>query len=210
MTRLFNQLSGIAPRSRFKRLLVAPRTVRSGLVEQIQAETERHEQSGTGHIAFKVNSIVDEQIIDALYAAAQAGVRVDIWVRGICALRPGVPGLSETISVRSTLGRFLEHSRIFWFGGDGDPQVFLGSADMMHRNLDRRVEALIRITDPAHLADLGALLERGASDAFSRWELSGDGRWTRHHRGPEGETLTDIQTALIDMHLKRRRKARRR
>ena len=210
MTRLFNQLSGIAPRSRFKRLLVAPRTVRSGLVEQIQAETERHEQSGTGHIAFKVNSIVDEQIIDALYAAAQAGVRVDIWVRGICALRPGVPGLSETISVRSTLGRFLEHSRIFWFGGDGDPQVFLGSADMMHRNLDRRVEALIRITDPAHLADLGSLLERGASDAFSRWELRGDGRWTRHHRGPEGETLTDIQTALIDMHLKRRRKARRR
>jgi len=210
MTRLFNQLSGIAPRSRFKRLLVAPRTVRSGLVEQIQAETERHEQSGAGHIAFKVNSIVDEQIIDALYAAAQAGVRVDIWVRGICALRPGVPGLSETISVRSTLGRFLEHSRIFWFGGDGDPQVYLGSADMMHRNLDRRVEALVRITDPAHLADLGALLERGASDAFARWELSGDGRWTRHHRGPEGETLTDIQTALIDMHLKRRRKARRR
>ena len=210
MTRLFNQLSGIAPRSRFKRLLVAPRTVRSGLVEQIQAETARHEQSGTGHIAFKVNSIVDEQIIDALYAAAQAGVRVDIWVRGICALKPGVPGLSETISVRSTLGRFLEHSRIFWFGGDGDPLVYLGSADMMHRNLDRRVEALVRITDPAHLADLGALLERGASDAVSRWELSGDGAWTRHHRGPEGEPLADIQTALIDMHLKRRRKARRR
>ncbi len=210
MTRLFNQLSGIAPRSRFKRLLVAPRTVRSGLLEQIDNEIARHQKSGKGRIMFKVNSIVDEQIIDALYLASQAGVRIDIWVRGICALRPGVEGLSETISVRSTLGRFLEHSRVFWFGGDEDPQVFIGSADMMHRNLDRRVEALVRITDPAHLADIQALLERGASDSYSRWELSGDGRWTRHHRGPDGERLTDIQAALIEMHIKRRRKARRR
>ncbi len=210
MTRLFNQLSGIAPRSRFKRLLVAPRTVRSGLLEQIEAETERHEKSGDGHIVFKVNSIVDEQIIDGLYLASQAGVRVDIWVRGICALRPGVEGLSETISVRSTLGRFLEHSRVFWFGGGGDPQVFIGSADMMHRNLDRRVEALVRITDPSHIAEIRSLLEHGASDSSSRWELSGDGRWTRHHRGPDGEVLTDIQAALIETHIKRRRKARRR
>jgi len=210
MTRLFNQLSGIAPRSRFKRLLVAPRTVRTGLVEQIEAETGRHEKSGKGHIDVKVNSIVDEQVIDALYRASQAGVRVDIWVRGICALRPGVEGLSETISVRSTLGRFLEHSRVFWFGGDGDPQVFIGSADMMHRNLDRRVEALVRITDPVHVAEIGALLELGASSSSSRWELSGDGRWTRHHHGADGEPLTDIQSELIEMHLKRRRKARRR
>jgi polyphosphate kinase len=210
MTRLFNQLSGIAPRSRFKRLLVAPRTVRTGLLEQIEAETERHEKSGNGHIAFKVNSIVDEQLIDALYRASQAGVRVDVWVRGICALRPGVAGLSETISVRSTLGRFLEHSRVFSFGGGGDPQVFLGSADLMHRNLDRRVEALVRITDPAHLADLGSLLDRGSSDSSARWELSGDGRWTRHHRGADGKPLSDIQSALIEMHLRRRRKARRR
>ncbi|MDQ6714592.1 MAG: polyphosphate kinase, partial [Actinomycetota bacterium] len=210
MTRLFNQLSGIAPRSRFKRLLVAPRTVRSGLLEQIEAETERHEKSGDGHIVLKVNSIVDEQIIDGLYLASQAGVRVDIWVRGICALRPGVEGLSETISVRSTLGRFLEHSRVFWFGSGGDPQVFIGSADMMHRNLDRRVEALVRITDPSHIAEIRSLLEHGASDSSSRWELSGDGRWTRHHRGPDGEVLTDIQAALIETHIKRRRKARRR
>lgn len=210
MTRLFNQLSGIAPRSRFKRLLVAPRTVRSGLIEQIEAETERHQQTGNGRIAFKVNSIVDEQIIDALYRASQAGVPVDVWVRGICALRPGVPGLSETITVRSTLGRFLEHSRIFWFDGDGEPQVFIGSADMMHRNLDRRVEALVRLTDPGHIAELHALLGRGTSSHYARWELSGDGRWTRHHRGPDGEPLIDIQTALIEQHLKRRRKARRR
>ncbi len=210
MTRLFNQLSGIAPRSRFKRLLVAPRTVRSGLVEQIEAETDRHLASGRGRIVFKLNSIVDEQIIDALYRASQAGVRVDIWARGICTLRPGVPGLSETITVRSTLGRFLEHSRVFWFDGGGEPQVYLGSADMMHRNLDRRVEALVRVTDPNHIADLRGLLVRGSSDHYSRWELSGDGRWTRHHRTSDGEPLIDVQTALIDMHLKRRRKARRR
>ncbi|MEO7235601.1 MAG: RNA degradosome polyphosphate kinase [Lapillicoccus sp.] len=210
LTRLFNQLSGIAPRSRFKRLLVAPRTVRSGLLEQIESEIERHEKSGKGRIVFKVNSIVDEQIIDALYRASQLGVKVDIWVRAICALRPGIPGVSDTITVRSSLGRFLEHSRIFWFGGDGDPVVFIGSADMMHRNLDRRVEALLRITDPAHVADITSLLDKGTSPTTSRWELSSDGRWTRHHRGADGEPLTDVQTALIDMHLKRRRKARRR
>ncbi|MEO8829083.1 RNA degradosome polyphosphate kinase [Lapillicoccus sp.] len=210
LTRLFNQLSGIAPRSRFKRLLVAPRTVRTGLLEQIEAETLRHEQSGKGRIVFKVNSIVDEQIIDALYRASQSGVRVDIWARAICALRPGVDGYSENITVRSTLGRFLEHSRVFWFGGDGEPIVFIGSADMMHRNLDRRVEALLRIADPAHIADITSLLDRGTAETTSRWELSADGRWTRHYRSDDGEPLVDVQSALIETHLKRRRKARRR
>ena len=210
LTRLFNQLSGIAPRSRFKRLLVAPRTVRSGLMEQIEAEAERHERSGGGHIVLKVNAIVDEEIIDALYRASQAGVRVDLWVRSICSLRPGVEGLSETVTVRSTLGRFLEHSRIFWFGGGGDPQVYIGSADMMHRNLDRRVEALVRITDPTHLADIESLLRLGADPGSSRWELSGDGRWTRHHRAADGEPFVDVQSAMIEIHARRRRKARRR
>ena len=210
LTRLFNQLSGIAPRSRFKRLLVAPRTVRSGLVEHIEAEVERHEKSGKGHIIFKLNSIVDEQTIDALYRASQAGVRVDIWVRAICALRPGVEGMSENITVRSTLGRFLEHSRIYWFAGDGEPTVYIGSADMMHRNLDRRVEALLRVIDPQHVAEITSLLEKGISPTSSRWELSEDGRWTRHHRNAHGEPLVDVQTAMIESHLKRRRKARRR
>ena len=168
LSRLFNQLSGFAPRSRFKRLLVAPRTVRSGLIEQIEAETARQQADGSegggGYIAIKVNSIVDEALIDALYRASQAGVRVDVWVRGICALRPGVPGLSETIEVRSVLGRFLEHSRVFLFGGGGEPQAFIGSADMMHRNLDRRVEALVRITERAHVAELQSLMARGMSD----------------------------------------------
>jgi polyphosphate kinase len=210
LTRLFNQLSGIAPRSRFKRLLVAPRTVRSGLIEQIEDEVERHEKSGNGRIIFKLNSIVDEQTIDALYRASQAGVRVDIWVRAICALRPGVEGLSENISVRSTLGRFLEHSRVFWFGGDGDPIVFIGSADMMHRNLDRRVEALLRVTELQHVAEITSLLEKGTAPTTSRWDLNEDGRWTRNYRSADGEPLVDVQTAMIETHLKRRRRARRR
>jgi len=213
LSRLFNQLSGFAPRSRFKRLLVAPRTVRSGLIEQIEAETARQQADGSrggGYIAIKVNSIVDEAIIDALYRAAQAGVRIDIWVRGICALRPGVPGLSETIEVRSVLGRFLEHSRIFLFGGGGEPQAFIGSADMMHRNLDRRVEALVRITERAHVAELQSLMARGMSDEIASWRLAEDGRWVRHHLGSDGLPLEDLQSALIEMHSKRRWKARRR
>ncbi|WP_404352258.1 RNA degradosome polyphosphate kinase [Phycicoccus jejuensis] len=211
LSRLFNQLSGIAPRSKFRRLLVAPRSVRSGLVAHVHQEIE-HERAepGSGYIGLKVNSIVDEQVIDALYRASQAGVRVQLWVRGICALRPGVPGLSETIEVRSVLGRFLEHSRIFYFGGGGDPLVYIGSADMMHRNLDRRVEALVRLTDPRHVQDLRSLMERGASQRYSHWALGPDGRWTRRHLDDEGQPLEDLQTALVEMHAKRRRKARRR
>jgi polyphosphate kinase len=210
LARLFNQLSGFAPRSRFKRLLVAPRSVRSGLIERIEAEIEHAEAGRGGLVQFKLNSIVDEQVIDALYRASQAGVHVDIWVRGICALRPGVEGLSENIEVHSVLGRFLEHSRIFYFGGGGEPEVYIGSADMMHRNLDRRVEALVRITDPRHIGDLESLMAMGMSDEYSRWRLTGDGRWTRVNLAPDGEPLADLQATLIDMHTKRRRKARRR
>ncbi|MGL5852494.1 MAG: RNA degradosome polyphosphate kinase, partial [Phycicoccus sp.] len=165
---------------------------------------------GSGHIALKVNSIVDEQLIDALYRASQAGVSVQLWVRGICAVRPGVPDLSETIQVRSVLGRFLEHSRVFWFGGGGDPVVYIGSADLMHRNLDRRVEALVRLTDPRHVDDLRSLLARGMDDQYAHWWLGPDGRWTREHLADDGTPLADLQSALIEMHAKRRRKARRR
>jgi polyphosphate kinase len=210
LARLFNQLSGFAPRSRFKRLLVAPRTVRSGLIERIEAEIEHAEEGRGGLVQLKVNSIVDEQVIDALYRASQAGVHVDVWVRGICALRPGVPGLSENIEVHSVLGRFLEHSRIFLFGGGGQPEVFIGSADMMHRNLDRRVESLVSIAEDRHVEELQSLLARGMSGEYSHWRLSGDGRWTRVTHGQDGEPLADLQASLIDMHTKRRRKARRR
>ncbi|HQX88653.1 MAG TPA: RNA degradosome polyphosphate kinase, partial [Ornithinibacter sp.] len=211
LTRLFNQLSGVAPRSRFKRLLVAPRSVRSGLIDLIDAEIANEEREpGSGLIAWKVNSIVDEQLIDALYGASRAGVRVQLWVRGICALRPGIPGVSENIEVRSILGRFLEHSRIFLFGGGGETVALIGSADMMHRNLDRRVEALVHLVDPRHLADLEALMKRGMSDEYMHWKLGADGRWIRHHLDADGAPLTDLQTAMIEMHAKRRRKARRR
>ncbi len=213
LSRLFNQLSGFAPRSRFKRLLVAPRTVRSGLIEQIEAETARQvadPEGAHGYIGIKVNSIVDEAVIDALYRASRAGVQVDVWVRGICALRPGVPGLSETIQVRSILGRFLEHSRVFLFGGGGEPQAYIGSADMMHRNLDRRVEALLRITDRGHVGELQSLMARGMSDDIASWRLADDGRWVRHHLDAEGRPLRDLQSEMIELHTKRRRKARRR
>ncbi|WP_270886858.1 RNA degradosome polyphosphate kinase [Pedococcus sp. 5OH_020] len=210
LARLFNQLSGFAPRSKFKRLLVAPRSVRSGLVERIDAEIEHAKAGREALVQIKVNSIVDEQLIDALYRASRAGVHVDIWVRGICALRPGVEGLSENVEVHSILGRFLEHSRVFFFGGGGEPEVYIGSADMMHRNLDRRVEALVRLADPRHIADLQALLARGMSADFAHWRLGSDGRWTRVSLDAEGQPLADLQSALIDLHTKRRRKARRR
>ncbi|AXG14367.1 RNA degradosome polyphosphate kinase [Intrasporangium calvum] len=214
LSRLFNQLSGFAPRSRFKRLLVAPRSVRTGLIELIDAEVELHqhraEGAPPGRIAIKTNSIVDEGIIDALYRASMAGVQVDIWVRGICAIRPGVEGLSDHIRVRSVLGRFLEHSRVFWFDHGGDPQVYIGSADLMHRNLDRRVESLVRIIDPGHLAELSGLFDLAFDEKTSRWDLGADGRWVRHHVDDTGAPLTEVHAALIERHDKRRRKARRR
>ena len=210
LTRLFNQLSGIAPRSKFRRLLVAPRSVRSGLVERIEAEIEHQLAGRPGLVQMKLNSIVDENVIDALYRASMAGVHVDIWVRGICALRPGVEGLSENIEVHSILGRFLEHSRVFVFGGGGEPEVLIGSADMMHRNLDRRVEALVRLTDPRHISDIEDLMSRGMSGDYSHWRLGDDGRWTRCSVDASGEPLPDLQAALIEMHSRRRRKARRR
>ena len=214
LTRLFNQLSGYAPKSRFHRLLVAPRSVRSGLVERIDREAQAAREGRPAWIRIKVNSMVDEATIDALYRASQAGVPVDVSVRGICALRPGVPGLSETVRVRSILGRFLEHSRVFAFAADSGvtpevadvgreggerlpgPEVYIGSADLMHRNLDRRVEALVRLSDPDQVAELVGLLEESMSDETSSWHLGPDGVWTRHAHGPDGP-LRDLQSTLI-------------
>ena len=207
LTRLFNQLSGMAPRAKFKRLLVAPRSVRSGLVGLID------EQAGLGEkgiIRIKVNSIVDEQVIDALYRASRAGARIDLWVRGICAVRPGVPGLSETIRVRSVLGRFLEHSRLFAFGPRGKAAVYIGSADLMHRNLDRRVEALVPISDREQATALVDLLERGMSEEVASWHLSPTGEWERRHLAADGTPLVDIQSDLISAYASRRRRGRRR
>jgi len=197
LTRLFNELSGYAIEKKFKRLLVAPLHLRAGLLKRIQTETENAKRGLPSGIRLKLNSIVDEAIIDALYRASTAGVPVDLVVRGICSVRPGVEGLSENIRVRSILGRYLEHARIFSFHNDGEPQVFIGSADMMHRNLDRRVEALVRITSPDHLRELDELFELALSDSTSAWWLGPDGEWIRHHRAEDGTTLEDLQNVLM-------------
>ena len=197
LTRLFNELSGYAIEKKFKRLLVAPLHLRKGLLKRIATEASNARAGKPSGIRLKVNSMVDETIIDALYKASQAGVPIDIWVRGICSLRPGVEGLSETIRVRSILGRYLEHSRIFSFANDEDPQVFIGSADMMHRNLDRRVETLVRLVRPEHLTELAGLFDAAMSEETSSWWLATDGEWIRHDRDAAGKPLADLQTDLM-------------
>jgi polyphosphate kinase len=201
---LFNRLSGYSRRENYNRLLVAPRSLRDGLVARITKEIAHHRAGRPAYVRIKVNSIVDEAVIDALYRASRAGVPVDLWVRGICALRPGVPGLSENIRVRSVLGRFLEHSRIFVFGNGGDPEVWIGSADMMHRNLDRRIEALVRVTNPAHRTTINHLMELGMSDGTASWHLGPDGVWTRRNTDSEGQPLRHVQELLIDARKRRR------
>ena len=213
MTRLFNQLSGYAPKSGFPRLLVAPRTVRAGLIQRIRREEDAARAGKEAWIKIKVNSIVDEKTIDALYRASQAGVKIDIVERGICALKPGVPGLSENIRVRSILGRFLEHSRIYAFAnsdgpqiGEGPaagPEVWIGSADLMHRNLDRRVEALVRITAPEQIDELIKYVDLQMADSTTSWHMAADGTYVRHAKDEEGRPLVDSQEYLIKKHTRR-------
>jgi polyphosphate kinase len=194
---LFNHLSGYTKHRDYHTLLVAPETLRSGLLEKITHEATQAVAGRPSGITLKLNSIVDEQIIDALYDASAAGVSVDLVVRGMCCLRPGVPGLSENIRVRSILGRFLEHSRIFRFCNGGDEQVWIGSADAMHRNLDRRVEALVEVCDPEVRAELQRLLALATDPATSAWELEPDGSWVRHKTSADGEPLRDYQYTLL-------------
>ena len=198
LTRLFNELSGYAIEKKFKRLLVAPRYLRKGLIEAIENEALNAQQGRPAAIRIKINSMVDEEIIDALYRASNAGVPVDIWVRGICALRPGVPGFSENIRVRSVLGRYLEHSRVFMFANNEEPVAYIGSADMMHRNLDRRVEVLVRLSRPEHIDYLNGLFALGMSDTSNTWHLESDGVWTRRHRDTDGNELVNVHDAVMD------------
>ena len=197
LTKLFNQLSGYAPEAEFKTLLVSPNGVREGLTARIEQEIAHKQAGKDARIRIKVNSLVDEQIIDSLYKASNAGVPVEILVRGMCALKPGVPGLSENIKVRSVLGRYLEHSRIFTFAGGGDPAVFIGSADMMHRNLDRRVEALVRLSQPDHIRELNALFETAMDAKVASWYLDSAGTWTRHQNDDKGIGLVDLQDHIM-------------
>ena len=194
---LFNNLSGFSRQTDYNHLLVAPDSVRDGLVERIRTEVSNRAAGRPARIRIKANSIVDEVLIDELYGASQAGVPVDLLVRGICALRPGVPGLSENIRVRSVLGRFLEHSRVFWFENGGSPAGWIGSADLMHRNLDRRVEALVELPGEAQVAEVGRLLDLAFDDETASWWLQPSGDWERHCLDAEGAPLQDLQEILI-------------
>jgi polyphosphate kinase len=199
VTALFNHLTGYSRTGAYQRLLVAPESLRTGIVSRIDRQAERSRAGLPARIVFKTNALVDEVVIDALYRASRAGVPVDLWVRGICALRPGIPGLSDTVRVRSVLGRFLEHSRIYAFGTgeDEDSHVWIGSADMMHRNLDRRVELLVRVDDPGHHRRLRRFLDIGMDDGTSSWWLNADGYWVRHSRDENGNPLRDVQETLV-------------
>jgi len=205
LTRLFNELSGYAIEKKFKRLLVAPLHLRKGLLKHIKTETDNAKAGLPSGIRIKLNSIVDEAIIDALYRASNAGVPVDLVVRGICGIRPGVEGMSENIRVRSVLGRYLEHARIFSFVNNGDPQVYIGSADMMHRNLDRRVEALVRLVAPDQLRQIDELFELALAEDTSSWWLDETGEWTRHSRAESGEPLRDMQNVIMKRISQRKR-----
>ncbi len=174
ITELFNLLTGYSRQHRYRKLLVAPTSLRAGITQLI----EREGKAG-GRVIIKVNNLIDPEIIDALYTASRAGARIDLIVRSMCSLRPGVPGLSEHIKVRSIVGRFLEHSRIFVFGEGADAEYYLGSSDLMQRNLDRRVEAVVPVTDAKLRERLSQILEIALADDVLAWELCPDGGWTR-------------------------------
>lgn len=179
LSHLFNHLTGYSRESDYRKLVVAPMHMRKRLLAYLAAERQL---GAHGHVVMKMNSLVDPDMVDALYEASQAGVRIDLIVRGICCLRPGVPGLSENIRVRSIVGRYLEHSRVYHFAngeGPGEPTYLMGSADLMQRNLDGRVEALVPIGDPALQRRLKEVLDVNLADDTLAWELDGDGVW--HH-----------------------------
>jgi polyphosphate kinase len=196
LTDLFNSLTGYSRKDSYRNLLVAPHGVRKGIIERIEREIAATRDGAEGLIRLKANALVDEQVIDALYRASQAGVRVEVVVRGICALRPGAPGYSENIVVRSILGRFLEHSRIIHFR-DID-EFWIGSADMMHRNLDRRVEVMAEVKDPRLKSQLDEVFESAMDPATRCWELGADGHWTASPQ--EGKTVRDHQMSLMERH----------
>ena len=195
---LFNQLSGFAPQSTYNRLLVAPRTIRPGLLEKINREIENKKAGKHAFIRLKLNSLLDEEFVEALYLASMAGVEIDLVVRGICAILPGIPGVSENIRVRSVLGRFLEHSRIFHFANGGDDEIYIGSADLMERNLNRRVESLTKISRDEHKKELIKIFDLYLSSKTAAWHLLPDGKWLRVNQDPSGAPLSELQSVMID------------
>ena len=200
LNKLFNQLSGFAPQSSYNRLLVAPRSIRPELLAKINREIENKKLGKPAFIRMKLNSLLDEEFIEAFYLASIAGVEVDLVIRGICALRPGITGLSENIRVRSVLGRFLEHSRIFHFANDGNDELYIGSADLMDRNLNRRVESLVLIEDKAHKAELIKIFDQYLDPTIVSWHLLQDGNWKLINRDNDGKALQDLHAKMIKLY----------
>jgi len=200
LSRLFNELSGHSTKHDYSRLLVAPHSLRKGLLMRIKRETKNHLDGKPSWIRLKLNSLLDEEIVAAIYEAADAGVRVEIIVRGICSLQLNTQARRENIKVRSILGRFLEHSRIYYFRNDGAEEYYIGSADMMQRNLDRRVESLVRIDSEKHKERLKGILDDSMSDHYSTWKLTDDNQWSRHTVDSDGKYLVNFQDHFIDKH----------
>ena len=202
LSRLFNELSGYSTKHEYTRILVAPHSLRNSLLSKIRREIRHHQDGKPAWIRFKLNSLLDEEIIGALYEAAEFGVKIEIVVRGICALKFTSQAQRENIKVRSILGRFLEHSRIYYFKNDSAEEYFIGSADMMHRNLDRRVEALVRIENDKHKLRLKGILDDSFSDQYSTWTLQDDNSWDRTTFDLDGNRLVNFQDHFVDRHNK--------
>jgi polyphosphate kinase len=195
---LFNVLTGFAHQDEYRSIWVAPGSLRNHLLAAIDREIEAHRRTGNGRLVFKVNSLVDRASMEALYRASRAGVKIDLIVRGACCLRPGVPGWSDNIRVISLIGRFLEHSRIYYFGNGGQDEVYLGSADLMERNLDRRVEVVFPVEDRQWAEELrDEILPAYFRDATNAWELGQDGAY-RRIEPPPGETRFDVHAWLMN------------
>ena len=199
LSKIFNQLSGFVVETTFNRLLVAPRTIRSGLLEKINREIDHARNGHEAAIKFKLNSLIDEEFVSKLYEASSAGVKVDLLVRGACSVIPGITGISENVRVRSVIGRFLEHSRIYYFANKKRPDIFIGSADLMERNLDRRVEALVNIKDNSHINEINDLLHEYWREDIHFFEMNNEGSW---------HELRDNQQLLHDQLIKKMKKSR--
>lgn len=198
ITDLFNVMTGYAVRKEYRSLLVSPVSMRHGLISHIQKEVELHKKQGGGEIILKCNQLVDKKIIKELYRASMAGVRVRLIIRGICCLRPGVPGISDNITVTSIVGRFLEHARVYWFRNGGDGIMYIGSADIMPRNLDRRIEVLIPVSNGEirrHIREY--VLDRQLRDNMQSWHMCPDGTYKRVHL-KDGEEPVNAQEMLLD------------
>jgi polyphosphate kinase len=202
LTDLFNFLTGYSRQTAYRKLMVAPLTLRKGMVTLIKREIDHARQGQPAHIIAKMNSLVDPAMIGLLYEASQAGVEIQLIIRGICCLKPGLPGISDRIQVISIIGQFLEHARIFVFHNDGDKEYYIGSADWMTRNLDRRVEAVTPVEDPMLVKELKAILEIMLTDNYQAWDLQSDGSYVQRRPGPD-EAIRNTHLQLMERTRKR-------